>query len=119
MRKGKDEATQTKALQKRAEKMLDVRPQSADPTSEQSLKNLVHQLEIHQVELELQNEELRKTQVELATSRDRYTDLYEFAPIAYVTLDNRGRILEGNLMAAKLLGIERRTLLRANLAKFI
>jgi PAS domain S-box-containing protein len=69
--------------------------------------------------LNLQNEELRKAQVELALSRDRYTDLYEFAPIAYVTLDKRGIILEGNLMAGKLLGVERRSLWRTDLAKFI
>src|SRR5215469_9846075 len=92
--------------------------QSYKKTS-RGLQRLVHDLEIHQVELNLQNEELRKAQVELAASRDRYTDLYEFAPIAYVTLDKQGRILESNLMAARLLGVERRSLLRANLTKFV
>src|SRR5215469_7460360 len=119
MKQKKDEASQPKTLRKRAEKILSAKPKSAHGPSAKRLKNLIHQLEIHQVELNLQNEELRKAQVELAASRDRYTDLYEFAPIAYVTLDKQGRILESNLMAARLLGVERRSLLRANLTKFV
>ena len=119
MKQKKDGATRSKALRKRAEKILNARPKSAQKASGKSLKSVIHQLEIHQVELKLQNEELRKAQLELAVSRDRYTDLYEFAPIAYVTLDRQGRILESNLMAARLLGVERRSLLRANLTKFV
>jgi len=119
MKQKKDGVTRSKALRKRAEKILNARPKSAQKASGKSLKSVIHQLEIHQVELKLQNEELRKAQLELAVSRDRYTDLYEFAPIAYVTLDRQGRILESNLMAARLLGVERRSLLRANLTKFV
>src|SRR5262245_19819643 len=119
MKQKKDGATRSKALRKRAEKVLRTGPKSVLGASAKSLKSVIHQLEIHQVELKLQNEELRKAQVELAVSRDRYTDLYEFAPLAYVTLDKQGRILESNLMAARLLGVERRSLLRANLTKFV
>src|SRR5690242_20093409 len=124
--KKKDGARRPKARPTQAGKIVRIKPKSArarqaqehaPAASAKHLKDLVQQLQIHQVELKLQNEELRRTQVELALSRDRYTDLYEFAPIAYVTLDKRGIILEGNLMAAKLLGIERRSLWRANLAK--
>jgi PAS domain S-box-containing protein len=79
----------------------------------------IHDLQVHQIELEMQNEELRNTQIELTESRDRYSDLYEFAPIGYVTLDKDGRILENNLAAAKMLGVERQALLRANISKYI
>jgi len=119
MKQKNDGATRSKALRKRAEKILSTRSKSARGASAKRLKSVIHQLEIHQVELKLQNDELRKAQVELAISRDRYTDLYEFAPIAYVTLDKQGKILESNLMAARLLGVERRSLLRANLTKFV
>lgn len=112
-------ASQPKAPRKPPEKIRAAKPKSANAATAKRLKSLIHQLEVHQVELNIQNEELRRAQVELAVSRDRYTDLYEFAPIAYVTLDKRGRILEGNLMAATLLGVERRSLLRTDFARFV
>lgn len=84
----------------------------------ENIGKLIHEFEIHQVELKL-NQELNQSQVELALLRDRYTHLYESSPLAYVTLDHDGRIVEGNLMAAQLLGVEREGLLGTNLAKFI
>jgi PAS domain S-box-containing protein len=83
------------------------------------LRLLVHELEIHQIELKLQNEELRNAQVELAASRDRYTDLYDSAPLAYLTLDKNGRVLESNRMAAEMFGAGQRGLTGAMLTKFI
>jgi PAS domain S-box-containing protein len=85
----------------------------------QQIQRLVHELQVHQIELELQNEELRNAQVELAHSRDRYSDLYEFAPVGYLTVDVQGRILESNLTAAEMLGVDRRTLRRASFSRFI
>lgn len=69
--------------------------------------HLLHQLQVHQVELEAQNQELRVARSSLEFSHDRYADLYDFAPVGYVTLDDQGVILELNLTAAKMFGRER------------
>ena len=73
---------------------------------------LVEELQTHQVELETQNWELREAQHLVEISRDRYADLYDFAPVGYVTLDDKGVIRELNLTAAGMLGSERARLLR-------
>ena len=80
---------------------------------------LVRELVVHQIELKMQNEELRRTQLDLAAARDRYVDLYDFAPVGYFTLDASGVVVEVNLTGASLLGQERPTLLHRNLARFI
>jgi diguanylate cyclase (GGDEF)-like protein/PAS domain S-box-containing protein len=86
-------------------------PQSAD--------ELLHELRVHQIQLEMQNEELRRLQFVLEESRDRYIDLYEFAPVGYLTLTERGIIAEINLMGATLLGLERSKLIRRRFANYI
>src|SRR5215475_407821 len=83
------------------------------------VRSMVRELRVHQIELEVQNEELRQAQLELAKSRDRYSDLYEFAPVAYITLDRQKRIIESNLTAASLLGMERIHLVGADICLFV
>ena len=80
---------------------------------------LIHELHVHQAELECQNEELRRTQVDLAAARDRFMDLYDFAPVGYFTLDDKGVIAEVNLTGAALLGEERKSLLHRRFVRFI
>src|SRR5208283_3636004 len=72
---------------------------------------LLEELHIHQVELEMQNEELRSMQRELEQSRKEYSDLYDFAPVGYLTISEEGRIVKTNLTAAKQLGMERSILI--------
>jgi two-component system sensor histidine kinase/response regulator len=74
--------------------------------------DLVHELQVHQIELEMQNEQLHQTQAALEAARDRYLDLYEFAPTGYLTLSAEGFIVAINLTGTKLLGQERTALLQ-------
>lgn len=82
-------------------------------------KKLAHELHVHQIELECQNEELRRTQSDLAAARDRYLDLFDFAPVGYLTLDKQGVVLECNLTSAELLGVLRSGLNGASLSRFV
>ncbi len=75
--------------------------------AEQDSPGLVHELQVHQIELGMQNEELRMAQGQLGESLAKYSDLYDFAPVGYVTLNREGIILEANLTFAAQLGIER------------
>ncbi len=108
-----------KTLRQRAETLLRAKPADMPTMPTEDVQALVHELNVHQIELEIQNEELRQSQLELAHARDRYSDLYDFAPVGYLTLDKDGRILEANLSAATFLGIERKSLLGASLSNWI
>lgn len=87
--------------------------------SNDEIKRLVHELQVHQIELEMQNDELRNIQDKLEESLRRYTDLYDFGPIGYFTLDEDGLIVEVNLAGAAQLGKERRLLIGTPFRQFI
>jgi formate hydrogenlyase transcriptional activator len=89
------------------------------PRTEEEAQKLVQELEVHQIELEMQNAELRRIQEELELSRNKYAELYDFAPVGYFTFDTRGLVREVNLAGAQLLGIERRLLANRPFSSFI
>jgi PAS domain S-box-containing protein len=93
-------------LRQRAEREVREKGRSAN-LSETDIRALCHELEVHQVELQMQNDELQRVHAELTASEEKYRDLYEFAPIGYLTLDSSGKILGANLASAALLGTER------------
>ena len=80
---------------------------------------LSYELRVHQIELEMQNEELRRAHAALEASRDRYLQLYDFAPICYLTLTKDGMIAEANLTCASLLGVAREELVNTRFAEYI
>jgi PAS domain S-box-containing protein len=106
-------------LRRRAEEVLKRQPEALRNMQPGDVQHLIHELQVYQVELELQNEELRRTQRELEASRDRYVDLYDLAPIGYFTLSEKGLILEANLTGASMLDVERVSLIGRPLAQFI
>jgi chemotaxis family two-component system sensor kinase Cph1 len=82
-------------------------------------EDYIHELRVHQIELELQNEELREAQIRLENSRLEYFDLYNLAPVGYFTLDKDGNILKVNLAGAALLGFERFKLINTAFIRYI
>ncbi len=88
-------------------------------TAPHPAEELLHELRVHQIELEMQNEALRQAQAMLEESRDRYVNLYDFAPVGYLTLTRDGLISEINLTGATLLGEERRKLVRRRFTNFV
>jgi len=99
-------------LRRQAEQRLRTEMAEVYPhRTEEETQRLIHELEVHQLELEMQNEELRQAREELETALDRYTDLYDFAPVGYITLNRDGVIQAANLTGANLLGVERSRLI--------
>jgi PAS domain S-box-containing protein len=82
-------------------------------------QRLLHELQVHQVELELQNAELQESRDEAEVALEKYTELYDFAPVGYFSLDEQGRILAVNLTGAALLGVERSRLTGRPLQRFV
>jgi len=111
MAKKPNGSTKLAGLRLQAEKRLRVTKRDVAAMPVKDVQQLVHELQVHQVELEMQNEELRRTQEELEAARDRYVELYDAAPTGYLTLDPKGMILEANLPACTLLGMNRKLLI--------
>ena len=107
-----DEKTPTLVnLRRRAEERLETQTPKTTGLSPAEAARLIHELQVYQIELEMQNEELRQTQIRLEESRNLYVDLYECAPVGYLTLDRAGKIVGANLTAMNILGGERSRLL--------
>ena len=87
--------------------------------SPEAIQRTLYELRVHQVELEMQNEELRRAQAELDAARARYFDLYDLAPVGYCILSEPGLILETNLTLSTLLGVARGALIKQPLSQFI
>ena len=96
-------------------------PENRDVLSPAETQKVLHELRVHQVELEMQNEELRNAQEELEASPARYFDLYDLAPVGYLSVSEQGLILEANLTFATMLGVARArgALLQQPLTHFI
>lgn len=106
-------------LRERAETLLRQSPRDIRMLSYADLQALVHELQIHEIELEMQSEELCKTQQDLQESCDRFADLYDLAPVGYLTLDAHKKIVEANLTVAIMLGMDRADLPGRKLSDFI
>jgi len=116
---------QTKDLRRRTEEWVKEKQRSQGPgASEDSMtakttQRLVQELQIHQIELEMQNEELKLARSETEVALEKYTNLYDFAPVGYFTLGPDGTIRQANLNGARLVGIKRARLLNRRFASLV
>lgn len=106
-------------LRRRAQGLVSGAANSASALIPEDIETLVHELETYQVELELQNEELRQAQRALEQSHQRYTDLYDFAPVGYLTISEKSLIVEANLTVCELLGVNKTELTGQPFTAFI
>lgn len=105
---------------RRAEEIVQAdEAKTRESLSSEATQRVLHELRVHQVELEMQNEELCRTRAELEGSRAQYFELFDLAPVGYLTLDQQGLILEANLTFARLLGVARGDLVKRPLNRFI
>lgn len=118
--KNKSQLTVAAELRHHAEERLQAKAEALQPPlTEEALQRLVHELEVHQVELEMQNEELSRARSEVEAALEKYTDLYDFAPVGYATLDHNGAIRGANLTCATLLAVERSRLISRRFGQFL
>ncbi|MDP2337305.1 MAG: hypothetical protein Q8N05_12820 [Bacteroidota bacterium] len=112
--------TDAKMLRSKAEQQLKEKQKKADATIvEIEVKKLLHELQVHQIELEMQNEELRQAYETAETALKKYTMLYDFAPMGYFTLDQDGRISELNFTGAEMLGDRRFSLKNSSFKLYV
>ena len=120
MKKRKNSSAQAAEMRRVAEQRLRERKtKDARPETEQGTLRMLHELQVHQIELEMQNEELVAARSEIEAGLERYTDLYDFAPVGYFTLGPDGTIGQVNITGAGLLGVERSKLVHRCLGRFV
>jgi PAS domain-containing protein len=118
--KDKSPSTIITKLRRAAEEQLKVKSAEVSfSRNEDEYQRLVHELEVHQIELEMQNAELCHVRYELEMALERYTDLYEFAPVGYFTLDHKGVILKLNLAGASLVSGIRSKMIGRHFGQFL
>jgi PAS domain S-box-containing protein len=108
-----------RTLRDGAEEQLARSPKRSPELKGQTPEQLILELEVHQIELETQAEELRRAHIALGESRDKFLDLYDFAPIGYLSLNDKALITGVNLSGTTLLGVERKDLVGAPFSKFM
>jgi PAS domain S-box-containing protein len=120
MKNDKGQSVESAELRCRAEEQLKAKaPDEGFPRTDEETQRILHELQVYQIELEMQNAELRQARDELETALENFTELYDFAPVGYFTLDCDGAIRAANLTGAGLLGIERVRLLGRSFHQFI
>ena len=111
--------TDARILRLKAEEKLKEKKKTARPVVEADVKKLLHELQVHQIELEMQNEELREANETTETALKKYTMLYDFAPLGYFTLEKDGSISELNFTGAEMLGDKRVSLADSNFKLYV
>jgi len=119
MHRGKSAPEGDSKLRKKAEQRLSTKLRKEPPKRTSNADALIHELQVHEIELEMQNEALRNARTEIEESRSRLADLYDFAPVGYLTFDGHGLIKESNITAATLLGVERQMLIGMPFSVFV
>jgi len=111
--------TDARELRIKAEEILKEKQEKNRPVIEADVKKLLHELQVHQIELEMQNEELLLAYEKAETALKKYTMLYDFAPMGYFTLEKDGTITELNFSGAEMLGDKRFLLVNSNFKLFV
>ena len=120
--KNEQKMVNSSELRRRVERQMKTTPADAEeiagmPTED--MVKMIHELRVHQIELKMQNEELRRIQEELEASRDRYSHLYDFSPVGYLTVNEKGIVEGANLTFTTLVGMDRSAVVGKPFSRFI
>ncbi len=119
MSQNETSSNQANNLRRQAEEKAAKMTENLEALSPVETRQIIHELRVHQIELEMQNEELKRFQTESDAARERYFDLFDLAPVGYCTICKEGLILEANLTASSLLGVVRGALVKQPITRFI
>ena len=119
MKKNNKSSDVSQLRQKAEEKLKDKKFRKTSSLTEDEMRKLIHELEVHEIELEMQNEELRVAKEQAEQAEEKYAELYNYAPSGYLTLSKEGEITELNFAAARMFGKEQQPLIKRNCAVFL